>query len=72
MALTSERPYRPALRSEEALAIIRADVPQRLDREAFTALEPVLAEQGGTPHRPGSASTLTAPRRRSTPRSASR
>lgn len=53
MALTSERPYRPALRSEEALAIIRADVPQRLDREAFTALEPVLAEQGGTPRRPG-------------------
>jgi HD-GYP domain-containing protein (c-di-GMP phosphodiesterase class II) len=50
-ALTSERPYRPALRSEAALRIIRADVPDRLDREAFTALARVLAE-GGVPGRP--------------------
>ena len=46
-ALTSERPYRPALSSDEALAIIRADVPERLDREAFAALERLLAERTG-------------------------
>jgi HD-GYP domain-containing protein (c-di-GMP phosphodiesterase class II) len=51
-ALTSERPYRPALRSDEALGIIRADVPERLGREAFTALERLLAEGGGAPRRP--------------------
>ena len=34
-ALTSERPYRRAMSSDEALAIIRADVPDRLDPEAF-------------------------------------
>ena len=32
-ALTSERPYRRAMTSGEALAIMRADVPGRLDRE---------------------------------------
>jgi HD-GYP domain-containing protein (c-di-GMP phosphodiesterase class II) len=42
-ALTAERPYRPARRTEEALGIIRADVPERLDREAFAALEGLLA-----------------------------
>ena len=51
-ALTSDRPYRPALQSENALAVIRADVPDRLDREAFAALESLLAEPGATPHRP--------------------
>jgi HD-GYP domain-containing protein (c-di-GMP phosphodiesterase class II) len=44
-ALTSERPYRPALRSEEALAIIRADVPDRLDAEAFAVLDQLLADE---------------------------
>jgi HD-GYP domain-containing protein (c-di-GMP phosphodiesterase class II) len=43
-ALTSERPYRPALRSDEALAIIRADVPARLDAEAFAVLGQLLAD----------------------------
>ena len=38
-ALTSERPYRPARSSEEALAIIRADVPERFDGQAFAVLE---------------------------------
>ncbi len=52
-ALTSERPYRPALRSEEALAVIRADVPERLDREAFTVLDRLLAEDAGAWHSPG-------------------
>ena len=44
-ALTSERPYRRAMRSDEALAIIRADVPDRLDPEAFTVLDQVLADE---------------------------
>ena len=37
-ALTAERPYRPAWTPDRALEIIRADVPQRLDQEAFAAL----------------------------------
>ncbi len=44
-ALTSERPYRRAMSSGEALAIIRADVPERLDPEAFATLDHVLADQ---------------------------
>ena len=43
-ALTSERPYRPARTSDQALEIMRADVPARLDSEAFAALEDLLAE----------------------------
>ena len=46
-ALTSERPYRPARTSDHALEIMRADVPARLDAEAFSALEDLLA--GGSP-----------------------
>ena len=42
-ALTSERPYRPARTSDQALEIMRADVPARLDAEAFSALEDLLA-----------------------------
>ena len=30
-AVTSERPYRAAMSSEQALAILRAEVPARLD-----------------------------------------
>ena len=41
-ALTSDRPYRRAHSSDAALAIMRGDVPQRLDREAFSALEQLL------------------------------
>ena len=41
-ALTSDRPYRPARSSDEALEIMRADVPGRLDGEAFSALEGLL------------------------------
>jgi HD-GYP domain-containing protein (c-di-GMP phosphodiesterase class II) len=37
-ALTAERPYRHALSEEEALAIIRRDVPDRLDPDAYGAL----------------------------------
>jgi HD-GYP domain-containing protein (c-di-GMP phosphodiesterase class II) len=38
-ALTADRPYRPAWSSEDALAIIRLDVPRRLDHDAFDALD---------------------------------
>jgi HD-GYP domain-containing protein (c-di-GMP phosphodiesterase class II) len=48
-ALTSERPYRPARRSDEALEIIRADVPRRLDQEAFAALDGLLRSPASVP-----------------------
>jgi HD-GYP domain-containing protein (c-di-GMP phosphodiesterase class II) len=41
-ALTSDRPYRAALRSNEALEVIRAEVPARLDGEAFSVLTGLL------------------------------
>jgi HD-GYP domain-containing protein (c-di-GMP phosphodiesterase class II) len=41
-ALTASRPYRPALEEDEALATIRRDVPQRLDPDAYEALETVI------------------------------
>jgi HD-GYP domain-containing protein (c-di-GMP phosphodiesterase class II) len=44
-ALTSERPYRRAMSSSEALGIIRADVPNRLDPELFGLLDHVLADE---------------------------
>jgi HD-GYP domain-containing protein (c-di-GMP phosphodiesterase class II) len=43
-ALTAPRPYRDALSSEDALAVIRADVPARFDRETFALLQRLLAE----------------------------
>jgi HD-GYP domain-containing protein (c-di-GMP phosphodiesterase class II) len=44
-ALTSERPYRPARSSAEALEVMRPEVPSRLDRDAYSALEAVLEER---------------------------
>jgi HD-GYP domain-containing protein (c-di-GMP phosphodiesterase class II) len=44
-ALTSARPYRPARSSREALAIIRDDVPKRLDADVLAALERRLSER---------------------------
>jgi HD-GYP domain-containing protein (c-di-GMP phosphodiesterase class II) len=41
-ALTAERPYRHALADEDALDLIRLDVPNRLDPDAFRALETVV------------------------------
>jgi HD-GYP domain-containing protein (c-di-GMP phosphodiesterase class II) len=41
-ALTATRPYRPALTEDEALETIRRDVPRRLDRDAYEALETVI------------------------------
>jgi HD-GYP domain-containing protein (c-di-GMP phosphodiesterase class II) len=43
-ALTSERPYRRALSSDDALAVVRSDVPARLDPDAFSALERLLGD----------------------------
>jgi HD-GYP domain-containing protein (c-di-GMP phosphodiesterase class II) len=43
-ALISERPYRPAHTPERALEMIRADVPLRLDADAFDALIALLDE----------------------------
>ena len=44
-ALTSPRPYRPAMSSAEALEVMRPDVPRRLDHTPFSALEAVLEER---------------------------
>ncbi|HSC02876.1 MAG TPA: HD domain-containing phosphohydrolase [Solirubrobacteraceae bacterium] len=41
-ALISDRPYRPAYPWHEALELMRADVPQRMDARAFAALEELL------------------------------
>jgi HD-GYP domain-containing protein (c-di-GMP phosphodiesterase class II) len=41
-ALTSDRPYRRAHSSDEALAVMRREVPHRLDPAAFAALELLL------------------------------
>ena len=43
-ALISERPYRPAYTPERALEMIHADVPSRLDADAFEALTALLDE----------------------------
>jgi HD-GYP domain-containing protein (c-di-GMP phosphodiesterase class II) len=43
-ALTSERPYRPARGSDEALAVIGEDVPRRLDPDAFGTLVALLRD----------------------------
>ncbi len=41
-ALTAERPYRHALAEEQALELMRRDVPGRLDPDAYEALETVI------------------------------
>jgi putative nucleotidyltransferase with HDIG domain len=48
-ALTADRPYRPPLPPEQALAIIDRDVPHRLDLEVRSALEDHLAASPLTP-----------------------
>ena len=45
-AVTSERPYRAAMSSDEALAILRAEAPARLDATAVAALDDLLAQRG--------------------------
>jgi HD-GYP domain-containing protein (c-di-GMP phosphodiesterase class II) len=41
-ALVSDRPYRPAYYSDDAVELIRSDVPARFDPDAFAALEALL------------------------------
>jgi HD-GYP domain-containing protein (c-di-GMP phosphodiesterase class II) len=41
-ALISDRPYRAAYSPRDALEVMRSDVPQRLDPDAFAALETML------------------------------
>jgi HD-GYP domain-containing protein (c-di-GMP phosphodiesterase class II) len=43
-ALTADRPYRPPYTTERALEIMRAEVPDRLDRDTFAALETLLQD----------------------------
>lgn len=57
-ALTAERPYRRAYTSDHALELMRAEVPQRYDHEAFAALETFL-RHGKAGTKPG---PLTRPR----------
>ncbi|MEO8688307.1 MAG: HD domain-containing phosphohydrolase [Solirubrobacteraceae bacterium] len=45
-AVTSERPYRRAMSSERALAILRAEAPARLDAAAVTALGDLISQRG--------------------------
>jgi HD-GYP domain-containing protein (c-di-GMP phosphodiesterase class II) len=47
-ALTADRPYRRAYRPDHALALMRADVPKRLDRDAFAALQDSYGSGDGT------------------------
>jgi HD-GYP domain-containing protein (c-di-GMP phosphodiesterase class II) len=48
-AMTSDRPYRGALSSDQALEILRADAPARLDADAIHALERLLEPRAGAP-----------------------
>jgi putative nucleotidyltransferase with HDIG domain len=44
-AVTSKRPYRAAMSSEQALAILRAEVPAQLDAAAVAALGDLLGQR---------------------------
>jgi HD-GYP domain-containing protein (c-di-GMP phosphodiesterase class II) len=48
-ALTSPRPYRPALSSDDALEIVRGEAPRRLDADVVDALERLLAGDADAP-----------------------
>jgi putative nucleotidyltransferase with HDIG domain len=50
-ALTSARPYRPAMSVEAALATLRADAPTRLDADAVEALAGILEPRHAAAHR---------------------
>jgi putative nucleotidyltransferase with HDIG domain len=51
-SLTSHRPYRPAFAPEMALSLMRPDVPERLDPDAFAALETSLSTNEVSSGRP--------------------
>jgi HD-GYP domain-containing protein (c-di-GMP phosphodiesterase class II) len=46
-ALTSQRPYRKAMTSDRALEVLRGEVPHRLDKTAFAALEALVEGVAG-------------------------
>jgi putative nucleotidyltransferase with HDIG domain len=46
-AVTSERPYRAAMSSDQALAILRSEVPDRLDAAAVAALSDLIGHEAG-------------------------
>jgi HD-GYP domain-containing protein (c-di-GMP phosphodiesterase class II) len=56
-ALTSERPYRAAMRSEQALEIIRREAPRALDDVAASALASLVHDPGA----PAGAGPVTHP-----------
>jgi HD-GYP domain-containing protein (c-di-GMP phosphodiesterase class II) len=46
-AVTSERPYRAAMSSDQALEILRSEVPDRLDAVAVAALGDLIGHEAG-------------------------
>ena len=63
-ALSAERPYRAALPVDEVLAIMRRDAGERLDADAFAALEAWLPGPRQRPGRRGLIATAAATPRR--------
>jgi HD-GYP domain-containing protein (c-di-GMP phosphodiesterase class II) len=61
-ALTSERPYRHAMSSAQALDIVSSEVPHRLDPAASAALQELADDDRVPPARDPEG--LTAPRQR--------
>jgi HD-GYP domain-containing protein (c-di-GMP phosphodiesterase class II) len=49
-ALTSDRPYRSAFSPRDAIAVLHADVPHRLDGNAVEALEALLRDEIAAGH----------------------
>lgn len=43
-ALTSDRPYRSAMSSEKAMAILQEEVGLQVDQQCFAALQAVIAQ----------------------------
>lgn len=43
-ALTADRPYRPAMSSEKAMAILQEEVGLQVDQQCFAALQTVIAQ----------------------------
>ena len=69
-ALTSERPCRPAMSSEQALALIRDESPQALDDAATSALGGLVHDPSAPGARASGAPGSGPPPRRGGPRPA--
>jgi HD-GYP domain-containing protein (c-di-GMP phosphodiesterase class II) len=57
-ALSEDRPYRSGLAPERIVAIIREEVPRKLDPDCFEALKTVLALEDGAQLRDASPAHL--------------